>query len=468
MRRSFTYSSLILLNILALSQNAEASKPLLDDDQPAHQNHAHKGSSYAACSQSSGNDESFLFFSSQYFDSRGWFSDSTVAWLETLSHDDKVSKLSSFEPSDLLLMPIAPVTSYVSAIVSDGLESIADYLHPFQRGKNTRSHAKRGTDEISKQLSDDETIKSAPSKIKRQRVQKLESVSKALREHVEEVLPDLPPFRVSSLSSLNTLLRVSKNMSIPKVDMRAPRLQQLEKPRSFLDHLTPAQWGDEFVESLMPALSGGRFNQLNLSGNALSSSIVLKAHWDGLATLDLSGNHITQFGTLLHSKIGHLDVSSNPIYGLFDDQIPVLPNGALKALSAENTKMTNLGIGKLLSAIHLFPNLRVLKIGTSEESRFDGRVINRFLDVSHPSLEVFGLSGWSLDETALAHVLKLPKIQLIDLSNVSFAKGMLAALHKTSSSLKKVALSYAMAACDEHVADIKAAQEKGIEVIIVN
>lgn len=462
MRRSFTYSSLILLNILALSLEVRASKSLLDDDQTALQIYVNKGSSYAACSEPSGNDDSFFFFSSQYFDSRGMFSKASVALLDTLSHDDKVSKLSSLEPSDLLLMPIAPVTSYVSAVVSDGLESIADYLSPLQSGKSSRPHAKRGAYEISKSLFDDETIKTEPSKNKRQRVRALENVSKTLRSHVEEVLPDLPSFRVSSLSSFNTLLRASKEMSIPKVDMRAPRLQQLEKPRSLFDRLTPAQWGDEFVESLMPALSAGRFNQLNLNGNALSTSIVLKARWDDLATLDLSGNHITQFGTLLHSKIAHLDVSSNPIYALFDDQIPVLPNGALKTLNADNTKMTNLGIGKLLSALHLFPNLRVLKIGTSPESRFDGSLLNESLDVSHPSLEVLGLSGWDLDSDALAHIQHLKHLQMVDVRDAHISAQGLRVLHKGITLKISAALSFD----PTHRADLLVAKNKGVVIEI--
>lgn len=457
--RHFVHSSLVLLNFLALPLELAASRSLLDECDSRKQMHEH---SHAACSYSSTDSDSYIFFSSEYFDSRGWFSHEAVSWLDTLSHEDKVSRLADVNPLDLLEIPLIPATSHLSAIVSDGLDVIADYLSPFSDLPFDRSNAKRDNENISTSPSKNKEVKIKASKTKRQRVRQLRKMSKALRGHVEEVLPELPAYRVSSLSSFNTLLRSSRDVSIPKVDMRAPRLQQLSNRSSWMDCLTPSTWGDDYVESLMPAISSGRFKHINLSGNQLSTRLFLRINWNGLETLDLKANNITQFGGLLRSGISHIDLSSNPIYALFEDQIPESPNESLRFLNVENTKLSNFSMGNLLSIIHLFPNLKILKIGSSQKDYFDGVELNRALDISHPSLEFLGLSGWKLEAKSIAHVLKLPRLQTLDIRDAHIGAQGLAALRKGV----KIMVSPELTLNSLHTFDLLNAKDRGVEIEI--
>lgn len=397
----------------------------------------------------------FSFKISEAIKRNGVFSLHTAHLLSILSEDQKAEILAPYGYTKLFRVPIAPRTERFKAVAFDGFNRVVDTVRPKAK--------KRAHDEMTKHADDlasDQKLtlkrKKSPSDFKT-RTEQLDYISKALKSHVEETFRHMNPYFVSNRIALDDLLSAMDMMTVHAVNMIG---YHVSEDRAF-------QWGERDVVRLAPALQNNRIIHLDLGGNLITSKLLPAMNWSGLATLDLNSNYIDSFGSLLQSNIGTLCLNQNSLEKISDESKPTSPNYALERLNLGHNHFENTEMGEFLRILGLFPNLKVLNLSTTSDHFLSSSCLLENLDVTHPKLEVLGLSGWSLDENAIAHVLQLPSIQVLDLTNASFSKGTLGALHKTPSSLKKVVVSYMVGNNREYLNDIKATEEKGIEIIVV-
>lgn len=386
----------------------------------------------------------------------------TTTHILSVLNEDQSSKISSISASsgyrNLFQLPVKPKTERFKAFALDSFNDVVEKV------KSTTVKKKREHAEMTQAKDDFDADKMQQVKRKRNpsdfktRAAQLDYISTALKSYVEETFKQMNPYFVRDSRALSDLVSATEMLTVFGVNMIGYHASQ--------HHVV--QWDDGDVMRLNPALQQNHIIHLDLSGNRITNKLLPLMHWNGLQTLDLNTNYIDSFGSLLKSNIQTLRLNSNYIERIAEDSKPTEENPVLERLDLGHNQFENTEMADFLRVLHLLPNLKVLNLATTSNHFLSSSTLTEGLDVTHPSLEVLGLSGWSLDETALAHVLQLPKIQVIDLSNVSFARGTLAALHKTPSSLRKVALSHMVGNRGEHVADVKVAAQKGIEVIIVD
>jgi hypothetical protein len=390
----------------------------------------------------------------------GFFSLQTTHLLEQLNEDQKAKVLAPYGYKKLFKAPVAPRRVRVKATLVDGFNKVRSNVF----GVKKTITKKRDHDEMApaENFFDDlEMKKETISKRRKKsedfdtRQEELTYITTALKGHVEEVFQSMPSFYVSDRQALNSLVEATGFMGVPSVAM----IGHYTSPSEIF------QWGESDVSKLSSALKNKRIQKLDLGSNLITTGLVRAMNWNGLISLDLSGNLIRNFGQLLQSEIKHLRLNSNGIKRIQEEEVPLQPNTALSSLDVSLNLFESEGMISFLKTISLFPNLDVLNIGTSSKKFLSTSTILEGLDVTHPSLRVLGLSGWSLDKSAISYVLQLPKLEVLDLSAVSFGKDALIPLHDQPSSLKKVVVSSYMSRQQDHMKEVAKIQKKGIEVI---
>lgn len=394
----------------------------------------------------------------------GIFSLHATHLLDQLDANQKAVVLAPLGYGKLFKAPVAPMRTRIKAKVVDGFSRVNRKLNPFATKKTIIK--KRSHDDMTpaENIFDDAEIKKEPVPKRRKksedfdtRQEELNYITTALKGHVEKVFESMPPFFVSDRHALDALVDATGFMKVPFVAMNA--------------HVRDSvvfQWGERDVLKLSPALKNKRIQKLDLGSNLISSHLVRSMSWNGLDSLDLSGNLIRNFGHLLQSDIKHLRLNSNGIKRIQEEEIPNDTNVSLTALDVSLNLFENDGMTSFLKTISFFPNLNILNIGTSSKKFLSTSALLEGLDVTHPSLKVLGLSGWDLDASAISYVLQLPMLEVIDFSNVKFGRGALVPLHAQPSSLKKVIFSSHMSRQPEQMKEVHEIQKKGIEVIPVN
>ena len=289
--------------------------------------------------------------------------------------------------------------------------------------------------------------------------ERLDYISQALKEHVQDVMKTMRPYFVADRGALARLVDATDMMNVHGVNMMG---YSIEGGPSI-------QWGGDDIIKLKPALQLNRIQNLDLSGNLICDRLVASLNWNGIQTLDLSSNLISTVGSLLKSNINSLRLNANGIEMIQESETLTEPNFALEKLDMAHNQFDNTGMTAFLKMVSFMPNLKVLNVGTSSRNHFlSSSSLLDGLDVSHPSLRVLGLSGWNLSKDAINHVLSLSMIKVLDLSRVSFNKSALSPLHGRESSLETVVLSPSIHYSGEHKDDLESIRKKGIEMIMAD
>ncbi|MGN6670383.1 MAG: hypothetical protein ACTHJ4_02445, partial [Candidatus Nucleicultricaceae bacterium] len=332
------------------------------------------------------------FFASNIADSikrNGFFSLNTTHILGLLNEDQKAGILAPYGYRKLFQAPVKPKTERFKAFALDGFNGVVDTV------KSTVKK-KRGYDEMTKASDDFDADKMQQVKRKRNpkdfktRAAQLDFISTALKSHVEETFKQMNPYFVRNSQALSDLVDATQMLKVFGVKMIGY-------------YVTPhqtVQWDDGDVMRLNSALQQNRIMHLDLSGNRITSKLLPLMHWNGLQTLDLNSNYIDSFGPLLQSNIQTLRLNGNYIEKISEDSKPTAPNYTLERLDLGLNHFENSEMSDFLRVLHLLPNLKVLNLATTPNHFLSSSTLTESLDVSHPSLEVLGLSRWSLDETA--------------------------------------------------------------------